>query len=471
MKNNKVFILLPDGVGLRNFAYTDFYKKGVDKGLDLVFWNNTTFDLSDMGFKEVRVDNAKMHPATDILKRARVQIDLNLNIKRDNDTVYNSYRFPFSYRNAKAVFKTMATRALASMFSSEKGVEKIRKQVINFERKTSYYKACVETLQKEKPAMVFCTNQRTVLAVAPIVAAQDLGIPTATFIFSWDNLPKATLVLETDFYFVWSDHMKQELMHYYPYINANQIVVTGTPQFETHADRSNIDSRATFFSQYNLDVNRKYICYSGDDITTSPNDPQYLQDTVDAVRKLNADGQQLGIIFRRCPVDFSKRYDQVLQKNADIITPIDPKWKKMGDFWNAILPTIEDMKLQMNTIAHTEMVINLGSSMVFDYISYGKACAYLNYEVENPHPDSVSIRKIYDFVHFRSMPSKDAVLWIDSADSIETVIDKALHENANIIKNAQLWFEKINQHPPKDASVRILDAMEKIVNNSGNTAK
>jgi hypothetical protein len=36
-------------------------------------------------------------------------------------------------------------------------------------------------------------------------AAQELGIPTATFIFSWDNLPKATLVLEPDYYFVWSD--------------------------------------------------------------------------------------------------------------------------------------------------------------------------------------------------------------------------------------------------------------------------
>jgi hypothetical protein len=35
-----------------------------------------------------------------------------------------------------------------------------------------------------------------------LLAAQQLGIPTATFIFSWDNLPKATMVVETDYYFV-----------------------------------------------------------------------------------------------------------------------------------------------------------------------------------------------------------------------------------------------------------------------------
>jgi hypothetical protein len=44
----------------------------------------------------------------------------------------------------------------------------------------------------------------------------------------------------------------------------------------------------------------------------------------------------------------------------------------MGDYWNTVLPTAEDLDLQVNTIAHTEMVINLGSSMVFDYISYDK---------------------------------------------------------------------------------------------------
>ena len=29
MKNNKIFILVPDGIGLRNFAYSEFYKLGI----------------------------------------------------------------------------------------------------------------------------------------------------------------------------------------------------------------------------------------------------------------------------------------------------------------------------------------------------------------------------------------------------------------------------------------------------------
>ncbi len=471
MKNNKVFLLLPDGIGLRNFAYTDFYEKGRQMGFDLTFWNNTSFDVSSLGFKEIRIVNPKMHPLTDIFKKARVQIDLNENIRRSGDRVYDSYRFPFASGTLVKWVKTNAIKTLTALYSSQKGAAKIRKYISSFETQTLYYRECLETLRREKPALVFCTNQRTVSALAPILAAQELGIPTATFIFSWDNLPKATLVLEPDYYFVWSDYMKKELLQYYPFIKPSQVMVTGTPQFETHTYRRNLLSRGEFFRTYGLDPNKKYICYSGDDVTTSPNDPRYLADTVDAVRQLNAEGQNLGILFRRCPVDFSDRYDAVLKSNADILTAIDPKWKKMGDYWNTVLPTAEDLDLQVNTIAHTEMVINLGSSMVFDYISYDKPCAYINYDVTDSIQPDWSVEKIYRFVHFRSMPSRESVLWIDSPKSIVAVIRKGLDDSGQTVREAKRWFERINEHPPQDASARILNAVGQIIQNKALAAK
>ncbi|MBC7607946.1 MAG: UDP-glycosyltransferase [Burkholderiales bacterium] len=463
MKRMKVFILLPDGIGLRNFAYTDFYKTAQAHGFDIVFWNNTPFDLTTLGFDEIRIENAKCHPITNILKKARVQIDLNLNKRRFNDSVYDSYRFPVKYDSIKATLKILALKVVVLFYSSEQGIEKVKKRICNLEKKTGYYQYCLEVLATEKPDFVFSTNQRTVAAIAPILAAQALKIPTATFIFSWDNLPKATLVLEPDYYFVWSTHMKAELRLYYPFIAESQIFVTGTPQFESHSNRRHIQSKEVFFKKYHLDVARKYICYSGDDITTSPNDPQYLEDTIEAIRKLNAKGYQLGIIFRRCPVDFSDRYDAVLDNNKDIVTSIDPKWQKTGVLWNTILPTVEDLDLQMNTIAHSEMVINLGSSMVFDYIAYEKPCAYINYDIIGATKSHLSIKQIYEFVHFRSMPSPESVLWINSSNDIEQTIINGLEHKDKTIKSAEVWFEKINQHPVNQASSRIVQAIQEIM--------
>lgn len=463
MQNPKIFILLPDGIGLRNFAFTDFHQLGIENGFEITFWNATPFDLTKLGFNEIKIVNPKIHPITDLLKNAQIQIELNQNIKKSKDKVYNSYRFPFSYKGVKATLKTLIVKWLIFWNNSESGLNRIRKNISKNERKTKLYFDSLATLQTENPAMVFCTNQRITTAVASILAAQDLGIPTATFIFSWDNLPKGTKIIETDYYFVWSEHMKYELQYYYPQVNKNQIIVTGTPQFVPHFDKKIIESKETFYEKHNLDFNKKYICFSGDDVTTSPNDPQYLSDVVKAVKYLNTKGNNIGILFRRCPVDFSKRFDSVINENKDLITCLDPKWYKMGEGWNTILPTKEDLVLQMNTIYHSELVINLGSSMVFDFVAYEKPCGFINYDVLNTEFPDWSVKKIYNFIHFRSMPTNNAVFWINSANTIAEIIEKMLTKDSKVtVAAAQKWFEKINQHPPEKASERIWNAIGEI---------
>jgi len=461
--NNKVFILLPDGIGLRNFAFTKFPELAAEKELDITYWNNTPFDLQAMGYPEYKITGAKPHTLTDFFKRARKQIELNQSIKKSGDPVYARYRFAYSYRNLRVSVKSHSVNLLINIFDSKRGLRFVRSTIKKLERSTAYYKQSIETLQKEKPAMVFCTNQRPMSAIAPMVAAQDLGIPTAAFIFSWDNLPKATMIIEADYYFVWSEHMKKELLYYYSYINENQVFVTGTPQFESHFDKSLLVSKEAFFSEYDLDLETKYICYSGDDVTTSPNDPQYLSDTANAVRKLNKKGQKLGIVFRRCPVDFSNRFDGVLEKNKDIIVPIAPKWERLGEKWNSVLPTKSDLALQMNTIAHTEFVLNLGSSMVFDFVTFGKPCIYLNYDIADCPIPNWTVSKIYNYIHFRSMPDEDAVIWIKSPDEMESKIENLLKNNTITLQKAQSWFEKINQHPVTNASSRVLDSIKSII--------
>ncbi len=466
MQHKKIFILLPDGVGLRNFAFTNFNKLGLEKGFDITFWNNTPFNLAELGIKEIPITYAKAHPKTTLLKVAQIQIELSQNIKRSNDRVYDTYRFASTKKGAKDFAKKMMVKTLILANNSKSGLKKIRESIARNERKTKLYFDSLETLQREKPAMVFCTNQRIMLAVAPILAAQDLGIPTSTFIFSWDNLPKGTKIVETDFYFVWSEHMRNELLYYYPHVDEKQIFVTGTPQFETHFSDDIIVSRKSFCNEYHLDSAKKYICFSGDDITTSPNDPTYLDDLAAAVSGLNQKGNKLGIIFRRCPVDFSDRFDAVLKKYPDLITSINPKWEKKTNSWDSILPTKEDLILQMNTIFHSELVVNLGSSMVFDFAAFNKPCAFINYDVPNPDFPHWSVEKIYNFIHFRSMPSKDAVFWINSPAEMAHIIEKMLSADANpVIENAKKWFEKINQQPAQLASERIWSAINEICKN------
>ncbi|SFN32944.1 glycosyltransferase family protein [Salegentibacter flavus] len=458
----KIFILLPDGVGLRNFAFTSFVEIGEQMGWEVVFWNHTPFDLAGMGFKELKL-TGKPRPQTDLLKRAKIEVELNHFTQKFNDPVYQTYKFPATNKGFKARIKNTIVRFLTKTHKGPIGLQKLRNKLKVSERKGELYKECVEVLKNKKPDFIFCTNQRPVNAISPLTAAQDLGIPTASFIFSWDNLPKATMVAEADHYFVWSEFMKQELLNYYPHIKPGQVLITGSPQFEPHFDLSLRKSREEFFKEHGLKLSKKYICFSGDDITTSPDDPQYLEDVAETITQLNSGEHKLGIIFRRCPVDLSNRYDKVLEKHKDIIVPLAPLWEKAGETWNTILPTKEDLKLQINTILHCEAVVNLASSMVFDFAVLGKPCLYSNYEVTDKTQADWSPQKVYNFVHFRSMPTGEEIYWLNSKDEIQPKLEKTLKNPNDKAQKALEWFEKINQTPAEKASERIWVQLEQIM--------
>ena len=257
--------------------------------------------------------------------------------------------------------------------------------------------------------------------------------------------------------------MKNELLHYYRFVSDSQVRVTGTPQFESHYDKSLILSKDEFYSKYNLEQDITYLCFSGDDITTSPKDELYLRDIAEAVRQLNIQGHKLGLLFRRCPVDFSNRYDSVINTYHDVIIPVQPEWKKIGGSWDTILPLPDDLALLANLAEHTEAVINLGSSMVFDFVAHQKPCMYMNYNYLNSSNSLDKEVYVYDYIHFRSKPNEEVVVWLNHPHAISKVILDTLKCNQKTIKEASKWFEKINQHPPQFASTRILDSIFDII--------
>jgi len=463
LTSKKIFILLPDGVGLRNFAFTSFVEIGEQMGWEVVFWNQTPFDLTELGYKEIKL-TGKPRAFTDLLKRAKISTELDYFEEKFNDTVYQTYKFPSSNKSIKSKIKNIIVTQLTKTYRGEKGLQKLRGKLKDSERKSPFYTQSREILKREKPDFIFCTNQRPVNAIAPLTAAQDLGIPTSTFIFSWDNLPKATMVVEPDFYFVWSDHMKKELLNYYPFIASNNIFITGSPQFEPHFNMKLRKTRSAFFEENNLDLDKEYICFSGDDKTTSPDDQHYLEDVAEAVENLNKKREiKLGILFRRCPVDFSDRYDKTLEKYKELIVQVVPKWEQVGGSWNAVLPKQEDLGLQINTILHTKAVINLGSSMVFDFAIFDKPCLFLNYNVEDKVGEIWHSKKVYDFVHFRSMPTGKVVFWIRSKEEIGAKLETALKDSNKTVAAANDWFQKINLSPAEKASERMWLGMDKII--------
>ena len=75
----------------------------------------------------------------------------------------------------------------------------------------------------------------------------------------------------------------------------------------------------------------------------------------------------------------------------------------------------------MSLAYYADVVVNLGSTMAFDFGMFNKPCIYLAYNpVENPN---TSVETIYNFEHFGSMPSKDVVFWLNEPSAFDSILD------------------------------------------------
>ena len=462
----KIILLLPDGVGIRNFLYTDFLQQRPEE-VEVTLWCESA--LADLLRKDAFSLPIQVLPPfstsakIETLRKAKQTAELLRNARKFENPVYKTYLFSYKLRNIRQWAKWALEQWLLIGNISDSGVQRLKNRYLQEVRKTDYYRHCKAQLESDPPDLVFCTHQRASVAIAPLLAAQDLAIPTASFIFSWDNLPKGTLTVAADHYLVWSSNMLDEMQRYYPDISEERIHVTGTPQFVPYFDASLRLSRTEFCRLHGMDPGHRFICFSGDDITTSPHDPLYLKDLAEAVQRLNTQGTaQYRIVFRRCPADWSDRYDAVLESYKDIIHVLDPVWKSYDGnrAWNHFIPDQSDVALLINTALHCDVVVNVGSTMAIDFATLGKPACYIRYDAVVDK--RWSARKVYNFIHFQTMQGLDPVYWIDRpADWLE-VLPKAVSDEAGKVSDARRWQAIIAAHPLEEANQRIWKTLGKI---------
>ncbi len=450
----KVLLIIPDGTGIKNYLYADVFKD-VDASLHLMheFDDRTLATIKNrlnIGENSIIPDyqeSIKERYLRELIHLLRIKFNVK---KLNNPSILKFYKPKSTNLKQRLFYKAIELRSLFS--SSYKSIEKLEEKYENALCKNNFYNEMKLVLKNVHPDVVFCSHQRALKMPTIFKAARDLNIHASTVIYSWDNIPKARLALRADQYLVWSSVMKKELLMLYPEIKDAAIAITGSPQFEFYKDHKNIITKDEFYTSRGLDPNKKIVCFSGDDVRTSPNDPAYLEDLADEIvtAKLQDTYQ---IAFRRCPVDVSGRYDTIVEKYKDLIIEMPPLWNINTQEWSAIYPREEDVSELVSLAYYADVVINVGSTMAFDFGMFNKPCIYINYD----QPDSGlwSTEIIYTYQHFKSMPSADAVLWWNSKSAIVPLL-QSLEKGVDTTINT--WMHIINEHP-QNAAITIKKAL------------
>ncbi len=423
-------VLVPDGVGVRNFVFGGLLKELDDAGDVHVFhpFPEEILDAeAEMPGKQNRLTPYIEKP---IEKLLRVSFDYATLFAMDTFTMRMRRGIPIrGTRQRQRGHKVARAIALAALKTGTTNpLRRIYEAVVSRNDAVNFYR---DWLASNRPDVVFSTHQRpqgpTPTVMPAILAAKALGIPTATFIFSWDNLTsKSRIAAPFDYYLVWSEHMKGELLTHYANVAEARVRVVGTPQFDTHANESVIITRREFFEQIGADEQRPLICYSTGDRETCPQDPLHIAILMDLIRSGAVKGDPQ-VLVRSAPInDDLSRYSKVLEEYPEIIFA-PPRWIKFGQAFGEEFPTQEDLVFLGNLTTHADININMASTMTLDFAVRDKPVVNVAFDANDDPPFELPIWDYYyRFDHYRPVVEIGAARFARSPEQL------AEHLNAYI---------------------------------------
>ncbi len=397
----------PDGVGIRNFVLGDFLPCAAQYGEVFAF-----HDIPDDHLATYRgkcPSNVQWH------RCIRYQDDpvvcfwrksLSFAHLHQYDNMAMSYARKLPIRgNVKARALAHAAKAYGRISASPAGIQKLAKRHDRAAQSLPSVAQYAEKFRSLQPTVMFCSHQRSLEVIPAALAAKAMGIPTATFIFSWDNITsKGRIAAPFDHFMVWSDQMRAELMEYYPEVPADNIHVVGTPQFDPYADDSLIWSRDEFCQRVGADPNRPIVCYSGGEPGTTPEDQAHLRILMELVSSGQIEGNPQ-VLLRPAPVtrsDERVRYGEVSRDYPELIY-CKPEWlqTKAGD-WTSVIPSQQDVQFLANLTNHVDLNINVASTMTLDFCIRDKPVVNVGFNATKPIPFGVPLKDYYyQFEHYR----------------------------------------------------------------------
>jgi hypothetical protein len=457
----KLFIIIPDGVGVRNFLCSNFLTQLCSEGDVVVWhclpeaflapfkerWGNRVRFMALPAFREGLVERT--------LRNSKLRAQLCWHNESGLDLILRRLSPRGRLPNQLVAYSSVL---LARVSANAGGVQRLDRWHAKATLRSPYLARFLHVLAAERPDCVFCTHQRASRAVPAMLAARELGIPTATFIYSWDNLPKGRMAVHSDEFLVWSDTMRGEMLRYYPEVELERIHVVGTPQFGFYSDRSLLEHRNTFLRRLGLSPERPVLCFSGDDLTTSPFDSAYLRDVAVALRAF-PEQERPQIVLRPCPTDNAERYHEVLQAFPEIVLS-RPIWQSYGeDDWTQLVPTPQDVALLVNLATHCDAVVNVGSTMAVDFAICGNPAIYLAYNPPEAVGSSWNVEGIYGLPHFALIHSIDPVYWARSPLEIGVLIEHVLRNPQEKAQQRGELIRRMSVLPLAHASQRCCDAL------------
>lgn len=460
----KAVLLIPDGVGVRNFLIGPFMHLAseMDECHVLHVIPDGLLPSYRNGNKNVGWHPLLPYtetPLSSVLRYAIAFAHMNWGDTQAMRYVRNR-PINGSWRRRGVQYAAKLTGRVAA---SPGGIQALDRWHCNVVERLPEVERYRQLFQKLKPTVIFCSHQRPPIVLPATLAARSLGIPTATFIFSWDNLTsKGRIAAPFDHFLVWSELMRSELLRFYPDVTPDRVHVVGTPQFDPYATPELHWSREEFFARVGADLSRPLICYSGGDTGTAPEDHLHIRALMELIRAGRIKGNPQ-VLLRPAPVDDGVRYDDVRRDYPEILYSA-PAWihTEPGE-WASVIPSADDVQFLANLTRHADINVNLASTMTLDFAIHDRPVVNIAFDVADPPPHGIPLWDYYyRFEHYQAVVKIGAARFARSREELATHVNAYL-ENPALDREARQKLVQLEVSLPiGGSSQRIIETLRQI---------
>lgn len=464
MKN--LGVVITDGVGYRNFIMTNFIKTAKENFDSITIFSclpKHVYNGLNLNCTIVELDVFEETFSTWFFRKAKEVNHLQLHAK-GNFGITDNLNITKSKANNPRGIAIRFLHKWSKILYSEKWIQRytrLQQRTFHSHEITKKYQ---QLLKQYDISILFFTHQRPPFIAPLIYAAELLKIRTSTFIFSWDNLAsKGRMAGNFTYYLVWSDLMKQDLLHFYQSVRENQVAIVGTPQFEPYVMSTYGYSKIDFIKKFNLNLSVPTILFTCND-ASSENDPIYLELLAKFIKNGNLI-KAVNLIVRTSPAEEPTRFKNIAE-NYSFIRWNYPDWKIMRErhqeSWTQRVPSVEDLNDLKSLLNHCDLCVNVLSTITLDAFIFDKPV--INPVFGNAQNKLFDDQKFLNYAHLTKLVESHSTTIVKNEKEFSTSINNILRDHDNKKGEREKFLKLQIGKPLEGTSKRIVESLLKMSN-------
>ncbi len=321
-------------------------------------------------------------------------------------------------RLVKAAARTLAWRpALSALTAAERELAYRLRPTRDFD----------ELFARLRPDLVFNGSQiHGMAAELPLRVARRMGIPTAVFVFSWDNLTsQSRIMVPYDDYLVWHEGVRRELLEIYPQVGAGHVFPVGTPQFDFHFRADFELSREELCRRVGLDPSRPFVLYTTGIANHFFEEHRHVELVARLLGELDLPVRPQ-LLVRNYAKGTSPEMRALAARGLPETVFPEVAWDER---WQT--PRYEDLAVYSSLLRHAALGINAASTVSLELMIFDKPIINLDFDPPGSDlPWCLGFGRHIRFDHFWPVARSGATMVARSADDMARMLRRGLTEPA-----------------------------------------